>query len=157
VGAVRRIVWLLAVAVAAGIAATVALAATGFDPDPVRVMLLAAGLGAAVAVVLENRSEAPSWETRYDKPVVASGQDVRTSGLLRLVENNRTASRPDGALRERLRALTEQTLSVRHGLTADDPAARLRIGTHLRAVLDGPPRRLSAAELDACLDEIEGV
>ena len=153
----RRVVRLLVAAVVVGAGADVVLGALDFAPDHLGVLLVSVAGGAVAAVLLGTQSTSPTWERRYDRPTVPSGQDVRTSTYVRVLESNRSAATAEPALRERLRTLTAQTLAVRHGVRPDDPAARAHVGPRLAAVLDGPARRLSVAELDACLDEIEGL
>jgi hypothetical protein len=134
----------------------VVFARVDFEPDFLRLALLV-GLGVAlVGLVLDSLPEvAPLWEVHAVRPATPSGQDHRTSLNLRIIEGHLTGRTPDAALRDRLAALADQVLRVRHDVGRDDPSAADLLGPELHRVLTEPPRRLSRAEIERCVRRIE--
>jgi hypothetical protein len=126
------------------------------DPDPVRLALLVAS-GVALLGLLHDALDggAASWDVEVDVPSLRERGDPRLRQYLGLIEAHLAARSPDPALRDRLRRLTTQVLAQRHAVDRDDPRAAELTGPDLSALIDGPPRRLSPAEIDRCLTQIE--
>jgi hypothetical protein len=130
------------------------LADTG--PDAVRLALLVATCVGVLGLVLDTLSEGgPSWTVEVERPSVREGGDPRLSRYVNLIEAHLTARSADGALRDRLATLTDQVLRQRYGVHRADPRGETLVGPDLAAVLDGPVRRLSPADIDHCLTRIE--
>jgi hypothetical protein len=127
-----------------------------FEPDFLRLLLLVA-LGVALAgLVLDSVPDAtPLWKVHAVRPATPPGQDHRTSLYLRILESHVTGRTPDTVLRDRLAALVEQVLRVRHDVSVHDPRAAELLGSELHQVLTEPPRRLSRAEIERCVRRIE--
>ena len=85
----------------------------------------------------------------------AAGMDHGFASYLRVLEGHLTVDVPDNVLRDRLAGLARLRLEQRHGLRLGDPRADELLGPELTAVLTGPPRRLSRAEIDRCVPRIE--
>lgn len=112
-----------------------ALSAADYAPDPLRLALLVGLCVAAVGLFRDSLAGgAPLWTAEPVQHVVPEGSDARLAAYVRLVEDHLTSRTPDGALRDRLVALSGRRL-------ADD--------------LAGPPRRLSPAQIDDYLRRIE--
>ena len=149
---VTRLGWLLAAVVGFNLA----LVVLDYEPRLVRVTLLTTLCIAVTWVVADVLGDlGPGWRVRLDAPLTEPGHDHRLAAYLRVVEGHLTSSTPDAGLRDRLARLVDHRLARRHGLRRHDPEAVERIGPDLLAVLDGPPRRLSAAEIDRHLRRIE--
>lgn len=130
------------------------LAHTG--PDAVRLALLVATCVGVLGLVLDTLSEgSPTWTVEVERPSVREGGDPRLARYLNLLEAHLSARSDDIALRERLGTLTDQVLRQRHGIDRHDPRADAIIGPELEAVISGPVRRLSPADIDHCLTRIE--
>jgi hypothetical protein len=130
------------------------LADTG--PDAVRLALLVATCVGVLGLVLDTLSEGgPSWTVEVERPSVREGGDPRLARYVNLIEAHLTARSADGALRDRLATLTDQVLRQRYGVHRADPRGEALVGPDLAAVLDGPVRRLSPADIDRCLTRIE--
>lgn len=151
--------WRWRVGLALGVFAGLELggARLGFDPEPLRLLLVVALAVLLTGVLLDTLPDRrPLWEVPPPhRPLVHRGVDERTATYLRLLESSRSARHPDPALRDRLAALAELVLQVRYAEAWGSPAARSRLGEDLWRMLTGPERRLSAAELDRCLSRIE--
>lgn len=126
------------------------------DPDPVRLALLVA-VGTAVFGVLVDAlgTPEPTWEVEVERPSAGESGDPRLVRNVALLEAHLSSRSPDHTLRDRLAVLTDQVLRQRHGVRRTDAAAQELLGPELTAVLDGPPRRLSRAEIDRCLTNLE--
>jgi hypothetical protein len=149
--------WRRAAGGAAAFAALeVLLQLTGTDPDPLRLALLVA-IGVGVlglvrdALAVGTVSGDVDVETRSGRP----GGDPRLSLYVNLLEAHRVARSHDPAVRDRLGGLADQVLRQRYGVPRADPRASELLGPELVAVLDGPARRLTPAEIDRCLTRIE--
>jgi hypothetical protein len=130
------------------------LADTG--PDAGRLALLVVTCVAVLGLVLDALSESgPSWNVEVVHVAAGRGGDPRLARYVNLIEAHLSARSDDPALRDRLAALTDQVLRQRYGVGRDDPRAEALIGPELDAVLSGPARRLSPAEIDHCLTRIE--
>lgn len=81
--------------------------------------------------------------------------DVRLATYVRVLEDHRAARVPSGALRDRLAAVAAARLEAHHGLRLDDPRSAGLLGQPLAEVATGPVRRLTPAEIDACITRIE--
>jgi hypothetical protein len=125
-------------------------------PDTVRLALLVATCVGVLGLVLDTMSEGgPSWTVEVERPSAREGGDPRLARYVNLVEAHLAARTPDPALRDRLATLTEQVVRQRYAVHRGDPRAEELVGPDLAAVLDGPARRLSPAEIDRCLTRIE--
>ena len=125
-------------------------------PDPVRLALLVATAVGVLGLALDALSDpSPSWDMEVERPSVRDGGDPRLSLYVNLIEAHLAARTDDAALRDRLRALADQVLRQRHGVRREDPRAANLLGPELTAVLTGPVRRLSPADVDRCLTRIE--
>lgn len=134
----------------------VAFVRVDFDPDPLRLALLVALGMALVGLVLDSLPDvAPLWEVHAVRSTTPPGQDHRTSLNLRILEGHLTGRTPDSALRDRLGALADQVLRVRHDVAREDPRAAELLGPELYRVLTEPPRRLGRDEIERCVRRIE--
>lgn len=124
-------------------------------PDPVRLALLVA-VGVAVCGLLLDTGAigAAGWEVVHAYPVTPPGQDHGLSTYVRLVENHLTSRTADPLLQQRLRRLVEMRLA-RRGLQLGDAGVDDLLGPAVRAVIDGPSRKLSPAQLTQCVRRIE--
>lgn len=148
--------WRAAWAGVLAVVAVVGASAVELDPEPVRVTLLVLVVVAVAGLLLDAVArEAPVWATAPLHQPLGTGHDRATQAYLRLLESHRTARHPDGAVRDRLRALAGQALLARHGVRLEDPEAATLLDPQLRAVLAGPPSRLSPRRLDHLLRTIE--
>ena len=127
-----------------------------FEPRAVPVALLTTVCMAVGWLVVDVLGDlGPGWRVRTDAPLTEAGHDHRLSAYLRVVEGHLTSSAADAGLRDRLTQLVDRRLARRYGLDRHDPAASDLLGAELVALLDGPPRRLSAAEIDRHVRRIE--
>jgi hypothetical protein len=134
----------------------VVLVLADLDPDAVRLALLVATCVGVLGLVLDTLSDGgPRWTVDVEHPSAREGGDPRLSLYVNLLEAHLSARADDSALRDRLATLTDQVLLQRHGLHRDDPRAEALIGPDLGAVVSGPARRLSPADIDRCLTRIE--
>ena len=125
-------------------------------PDAVRLALLVATCVGVLGLVLDTLSDgSPTWAVEVERPSVREGGDPRLSRYVNLIEAHLSARTDDSALRDRLATLTDQVLRQRYAVRRDDPRAEELIGPELAAVISGPVRRLSPADIDRCLTRIE--
>ncbi|MBM7508199.1 hypothetical protein JOE61_002013 [Nocardioides salarius] len=135
-----------------------ALQVAGFEPDPLRVLLLGAVCVSAAWVVIDVLVDpGPGWGVVVEPAVAEPGADTRLSTYRRMLDSHLQGAAPDPAVRDALARLARAVLARRHDLTWDDPAARERLHPDLLAVLDAAPRRLDGAEIDRCLHHIEEI
>ena len=147
-----RVVW----AVVAAVALYVVLSLLDFDPDPVRLTLLVLVCLAASALFMDAfGGDELGWDVEAVTWAPQPGLDHGFASYLRVLEGHLTVDVPDTVLRDRLAGLARMRLDQRHGLTFTDPRADELLGPELIAVLTGPPRRLSRAEIDRCVRRIE--
>jgi hypothetical protein len=147
--------WLAATALVFGLAW---LLLTGLDvgPRPGHLLLLVAlGMVVLALVNLSVVSEGPDWSVDTVQPVVAPGQDTRLAMYSRVIGGHLDSRDVDPVLRDRLAALAAVRLRQRHGLGMHDPAAADLLGREVADILTGPPRRLSRAQIEACVRTIE--
>lgn len=138
------------------VALEVLLRATGTGPEPLRVALLVAMCIGVLGGALDALSDpAPSWDLQPERPSVRAGGDARLATYAGLIDAHLASRTDDHLLRDRLRVLADQVLDQRHGVRGDDPRAADLLGPELTAVLTGPVRRLSPADIDRCLTRIE--
>ena len=129
--------WWWRALVGLGVYAALEVTLTVFDfaPDALRLALLVAVCTAAVGLLVDGVGDYQAhWEPDPVRSVVPPGQDLRLASYVRLVEDHLTARHPDGALRDRLVALSDGALA---------------------GELSGPPRRLTPAQIDDYLRRIE--
>lgn len=153
-----RRAWLLRLGVAAVITALAWIVTTlmDFEPDLPRMALVVVTGTALFAVAYDALRDTPtSWRARPRFITRPIGQDAVTSTTTRVLEGHLTAAEPSAALRDRLAALAQTRLQLRHALTLDDPRAAQLVGDRTMAVLRGPVRRLSRAEITATVERIE--
>jgi hypothetical protein len=147
--------WLAATAVAYG---AMWLMLTGLDtePRPGPLLLLVALVMAVLALVNINATaDGPSWEVQPSQPVTEPGQDARLGMYARVISGHLDAKTVDPALRDRLADLASAQLRQRHDLGLREPAAAELLGRDVTDMLTGPPRRLSAGEVEAAVRSIE--
>jgi hypothetical protein len=136
--------------------AWVLLAIARTDPDPVRLALLVGTCTAVLGLVLDAMADnGPSWDVPVERPSLLEGGDPRLAQYVGLLEAHESARVEDRALRDRLGMVVSGVLAQKHGLSRDDPRAAELLGPELTQVLEGPPRRLTRAEVDRCLTRIE--
>ena len=125
-------------------------------PDAVRLALLVATCVGVLGLVLDTMSDAgPTWTVEVEQPSARGGGDPRLSRYVNLIEAHLSARSDDSDLRDRLATLTDQVLRQRYAVRRDDPGAASLIGPELDAIISGPVRRLSPADIDRCLTRIE--
>lgn len=148
----RRVVWaaVLFAVLYAG------FAVLDFEPHPLPLLLLVVVGVAAVGLVVDGLGgEEPSWTVDMARWASPPGQDPRLAIYLRLLESHLTTATPDPALRDRLAAIAALRLQQGHGVAGPGPRRDALLGPDLTAVLDGPVRRLSRAEITRCVQRIE--
>lgn len=134
----------------------VLLRIAGTGPEPLRVALLVAMCVGVLGLTLDALSDpAPAWDLEPERPAARGGADARLGVYVGMIDAHLASRTDDSALRERLRVLADQVLDQRHGVRRDDPRAAELLGPELTAVLTGPVRRLSRADIDRCLTRIE--
>ena len=152
----RRWWWRLGAAALLFAALEVSFVLADFGPDALRLGLVVAVVMATWALAMDTLVDSgPSWDVDAVHPTRPPGQDARTARYVSLLESHVTARTPDGALADRLGALADLVLRQRHGIDRTDAGASALLGPDLSAVLDGPPRRLSRAEIERCVRRIE--
>jgi hypothetical protein len=126
------------------------------EADELRLALVVALVVCACGLLLDASPVQPAvWTAHSEAEVGLVRLDPRTASYLRVIEGHLSAREVDAGLRNRLRALTDQTLRARHELTVDDPRAEELLGPELRRVLDERPTRLDPGQIDRCLRRIE--
>jgi len=124
--------------------------------DELRLALVIALVICASALLVDAAPvEAAPWSGHVEPEGGLSRLDPRTASYLRILEGHLSAREVDGALRDRLRELADQTLRARHDLAVDDPGAEALLGHELLRVLNERPTRLDAARIDRCVTRIE--
>ena len=152
----RRWLTRLAVFVVGDAVLLLGLRYADFEPDALRLSLLAAaGLAAAWLVVDTVTEPGPPWTVESRTVARSAGVDARLATYLRVLEDHVAAGVPNASLRDRLATLAAQRLELHHGLTLTDPAAAALLGPELASALTGPPRRLHRAELEDFVTRIE--
>jgi hypothetical protein len=142
------------VVVFAALEVVLTLASAG--PDAVRLALLVATCVGVLGLLLDTLSDpGPGWELEVERASARESGDPRLARYVNLIEAHLSARADDVALRDRLAALTDQVLRQRYDLRRDDPRAAALIGPELDAVVSGPVRRLTPADIDRCLTRIE--
>ncbi|WP_148613972.1 hypothetical protein [Nocardioides rubriscoriae] len=153
--AARWIRRLVAAAVVAGVAVVVT-GALDYDPEPVRLVLLVLLLVAGTGLLLDGLPRTGvTWYPTPLHPPVNAGRDEVTQAHVRLLEDHQRARHPDALLRERLTALADQVLTVRHGVPSHSERGRALLGADVVAVLHGPVARLGPRRIDQVLRRIE--
>jgi hypothetical protein len=150
--------WWLRIATAAFAFAAIegALMVTHGDADELRLALVVALVVCAFALLVDATPVQPATWTPHVEPEDGLVRlDPRTASYLRILEGHISAREADVGLRGRLRELADQTLRVRHDFGVDDPRAAELLGTELREVLTGPPRRLDPDQIERCVRRIE--
>jgi hypothetical protein len=108
------------------------------------------------AVQDTHGGEVPPWPDPAP-PDTPAGGERHLAAYVRMLESNETAASPEPRTRDALRRLCDVRLARKHRLSRADPAARELLGDDLVALLDGPPRRIGRARLDAALRRIESL
>ena len=152
----RGLWWRLSGAALLTVGLYVGFAALEFEPHALPLALLILVSVAAIGLVVDGLGlHGETWSVETVRWAAPPGQDPRFSLYLRTLESHLTAQTPEPTLRDRFAELAERRLAQRHGVRRDDPRAAELLGPDLTAVLDGPPRRLSRAEIDRCVRRIE--
>jgi hypothetical protein len=124
--------------------------------DELRLALVVALVVCAAGLLADASPVEPAaWSDRDEAEAGLARLDPRTASYLRIIESHLSSREVDGALRNRLRELADQTLRARHDLTVDDPRAEELLGWELRRVLDEAPTKLDRDEIDRCVTRIE--
>jgi hypothetical protein len=127
-----------------------------FEPHALRLGMLVALCVVASGLLLDSLGDSgATWASQPMPPLTPPGSDHRLAAYVRLVEGHLTAAAPDQTLRDRLRALCDERLERRRGLSRGDPAAEALLGADLLRDLAAPPRRFTGAEIDDYLRRIE--
>jgi hypothetical protein len=146
--------------VAGGVIAFLAIEGTTLlihgQADELRLALVVALVVCASGLLIDATPVEPAVWAGLVEPEGGLGRlDPRTASYLRVIESHLSAREVDGALRNRLRELAEQTLRVRHDLAVDDPRAEELLGHELRRVLNESPTKLDPDQIDRCVKRIE--
>jgi hypothetical protein len=153
----RRNRWVVRALLFAAVVIGLTIFARVEDTSP-RVLptVLFTGAVVALAGLLADSggAEPADWTPASEYAATSVGQDAGLAGNARLLENHLTARVVDPLLRARLTRMTDDRLSGL-GLSRADPEVNRRLGPTLTAVLDGPPRKLRAAEIEECIRRIE--
>ena len=147
--------WLAATLVAYG--GTWALMA-GLDVSvrPGRLLLLVAVVTAVLGLVnIAVVGDGPDWSVDTIASVSQPGQDTRLGMYTRVISGHLDARQLDPALRDRFADLADRRLRQQHGVGLRDPGAARLLGDEVTAVLTGPVRRLTRAEIETCVRRIE--
>ncbi len=124
--------------------------------DELRLALVVALVVCASALLIDAAPvESAVWTGHVEPEGGLARLDPRTASYLRILESHLSAREVDGALRNRLRELADQTLRARHDLTLDDPRSEELLGHELRRVLNESPTKLDAERIDRCVTRIE--
>jgi hypothetical protein len=134
----------------------VGLSVFSFDPDPAGLLLLGAVVAASLWLVVDAMVDLrPSWTPAAVPTASSSELDIRLATYVRMLEDHRTGSTPDSALRDRLARLADARLLERLALSRSDPEGRERLGPEVLSVIEGPARRLTVAEVDRAVRRLE--
>ena len=145
-----------AVALAVGAGVLLGASVLGYEPDPLRVLLLCVVVVASAAVLIDAVPRSTVvWYPVPTHPSITRGRDSATQAHLRHLENHQATRHPDDTLQRRLLALTDRVLRVRHGVGVDSTEGRALLGPDLREVLEGRVVRLSPRRIDQVLRHIE--
>ena len=124
--------------------------------DELRLALVIALVVCASALLIDAAPVEPAVWTGHVEPEGGLAKlDPRTASYLRIRESHLSAREVDGALRNRLRELADQTLRARHDLSVDDPRSEDLLGHELRRVLNENPTKLDAERIDRFVKRIE--
>ena len=124
--------------------------------DELRLALVIALVVCASALLIDAAPVEPAVWTGHVEPEGGLAKlDPRTASYLRIQESHLSAREVDGALRNRLRELADQTLRARHDLSVDDPRSEDLLGHELRRVLNENPTKLDAERIDRFVKRIE--
>jgi hypothetical protein len=124
--------------------------------DELRLALVVALVVSAAGLLVDSTPVEPAtWVGHAEREGGLGRLDPRTASYLRILESHLSAREADGALRQRLRELTDQTLRARHDLGLDDPRAAELLGAELERVLTDPPYRLDPDRIERCVRRIE--
>ncbi len=152
----RGLLWRLGGAVVLTAVLYVVFSLMEFEPHALPLTLLVVVVVVAIGLFVDGLGvDEQSWAVEMQGWATPPGQDPRFSLYLRTIESHLTAQTPEPALRDRFADLASRRLAQRHGVHLGDPRAAELLGPDLTAVLDGPPRRLSHAEIDRCVRRIE--
>ena len=152
----RRWWWRVAGGLVAFTAIEVTMALIHGQTDELRLALVVALVVCASGLLVDASPVTPAvWSDRAEDEAGLARLDPRTASYLRVLESHLSAREVDGALRNRLRELADQTLRARHDLTVDDPRAEELLGHELRRVLNEAPTKLHPDQIDRCVTRIE--
>ena len=126
------------------------------EADELRLALVVALVVCASALLVDSTPVEPVvWAVPTETEGGLGRLDPRTASYLRIMEGHLSARDVDGALRDRLRELADQTLRARHDLTLDAPQAEELLGAELSRVLTDRPFRLDPDRIERCVRRIE--
>lgn len=152
----RRWWWRLAGGIIAFFSIEAAVLLIHGQADELRLALVIALVVCASALLVDAAPVEPAVWTAHVEPEGGLARlDPRTASYLRILESHFSAREVDGALRNRLREVADQTLRARHDLTVDDPRAEELMGHELRRVLNESPTKLDVDQIDRCVKRIE--
>ncbi len=147
--------WLLATALLLGVVIGV-LALMGSTWHFWPLLLLVAFSTSVMALVDTGTvNDGPDWTVDTTQAVAPAGQDSRLGMYTRAIAGHLDAREPDHTLRDRLADLADRRLRQRRGVALGHPTAAEVLGAEAVAVLTGPARRLSRAEIDRTVRRIE--
>ncbi|CAN5348956.1 hypothetical protein BH11ACT8_BH11ACT8_19190 [soil metagenome] len=139
--------------------ALIAFVVTSFAQlDPRAVTLLPLVVVGVVGVGLLNDAVSGrgfAWFPAPVHPSLTRGRDSVSVAHARQIENHLTSRHPDAGVRDRLAALADEVLRMRHGERLDSPEGLARLGPDVGPLLTGRVRRLSLRTIDQCLRTIE--
>lgn len=145
-----------AIAVGVGVVAVIGARLVDLEPDPLRVFLVALLCAALAGLVVGGlQRTGVRWDVVTVPADVHSGRDARLRAHLRVIEDHQRTRQPDALLRDRLAALADEVLTVRHGVRASSPEGRALLGPEAVEVLRGPVTRLTHRRIDQVLRSIE--
>ncbi len=123
---------------------------------PWRLLLLVAVVTAVLALVnVAVIGDGPDWSVDTIASVSPPGQDTRLGMYTRVISGHLDARQLDPSLRDRFADLADRRLRQQHGVGLRDPGAVALLGSEVTAVLTGPVRRLTRAEIETCVRRIE--
>ena len=152
----RRWWWRVAGGIIAFVSIEGAVLLINGQADELRLALVIALVVCASALLIDAVPVEPAVWTGHVEPEGGLAKlDPRTASYLRILESHLSAREVDGALRNRLRELADQTLRARHDLSVDDPRSEELLGHELRRVLNENPTKLDVERIDRCVKRIE--
>jgi hypothetical protein len=126
------------------------------DPEPFGLLLLTLVVVATATLVVDALAAVgPTWSVDDASPEHPPCNDAVLARNIRILQHHLTGREPDAALRDLLATLARERAEQVHGLPLDHAHVRERLGPALVAVIEEPPRRLAASEIEAHIRRIE--